>query len=329
MKTVKAVAPYIYPGRQRDKSLDLLKAFAIFLVIWGHAIMHFRPNYEESISFHVIYSFHMPLFMMLSGFFATSSMKLGAVDFFSKKFKQLLLPCITWAIVCWLTISSGLIEGRFTLEIKDLFSGWLGLIDNFWFLKSCFICYTVAWICSKTGKYKRLAFVLALIASSTVGRFNLSMMFPSFVFGMILREYVNFAEKLYKYRYLAMALFLIMLTSSFYVNEKYYIMKLIIGFLGAYSCFALFKGSSAILSSENIPSIIIRVGEKTLGIYVLQAIILEYLVPMYIDTSDIQIMTIEMSLPILSLLLTLLLYWLCNLISMSKVLACFAFGTNR
>ncbi len=158
MKIVKAVEPHKYQEqRERDRSLDLLKAFAIYLVIWGHAIMHFRPNFEESVSFNVIYSFHMPLFMMLSGYFATSSIRLGIKEFFAKKFRQLLLPCITWGIVCWLVISSGLIDGRFELHVRDLFTGWLGLIENFWFLRSCFICYMVAWICSKTGKYKWLA----------------------------------------------------------------------------------------------------------------------------------------------------------------------------
>ena len=330
MKTVKAVEPYKYQEqRERDRSLDLLKAFAIYLVIWGHAIMHFRPNFEESVSFNVIYSFHMPLFMMLSGYFATSSMELRIKEFFAKKFRQLLLPCLTWGIVCWLVISSGLIDGRFELHVRDLFTGWLGLIENFWFLKSCFICYTVAWICSKTGKYKWLALGGAIICSSTVGRFNLSMMFPSFVFGMLLRENTNFAEKLYRYRYLVMALFLIMLVGSFCVSEKYYIMKLIMGLLGAYSSFAMFKSFSVILSTGNILSIIIRVGETTLGIYVLQAIILEYLMPMYLDLSFFKVTTIEMCLPILSLLLTLFLYWVCSLINRSRFLAFFAFGAKR
>lgn len=47
---------------QRILYIDILKLFTIFLVIWGHAIMHFQPDYDKSIVFQFIYSFHMPLF---------------------------------------------------------------------------------------------------------------------------------------------------------------------------------------------------------------------------------------------------------------------------
>lgn len=140
--------------------LDVLKLFAIYLVLWGHAIMHFQPDYEQSYIFQTIYSFHMPLFMMLSGYFASSSMSLGIREFFPKKFRQLLLPCISWGVLCWLVITSGLIEGWFHLELNGLFAGWLGIVDNFWFLKSCFICYTLSWLCYRCGRYKVAAMAI-------------------------------------------------------------------------------------------------------------------------------------------------------------------------
>ena len=107
--------------KHRILYIDILKLFTIYLVIWGHAIMHFQPNYGDSTIFQLIYSFHMPLFMMLSGYFAVSSMELDVKTFFVKKFRQLLLPCISWGIVCWFTITSGLIYGEFNLQVKKLF----------------------------------------------------------------------------------------------------------------------------------------------------------------------------------------------------------------
>lgn len=106
--------------------IDILKLFTIYLVLWGHSIQHFQPYCEKSYIFQTIYAFHMPLFMMLSGYFASSSMRLGFRDFFTKKFRQLLLPCLSWAVACWLIITCGLIEGRFHLEMKGLFTGCLG-----------------------------------------------------------------------------------------------------------------------------------------------------------------------------------------------------------
>lgn len=50
--------------RQRDHSVDILKGIGILLVIIGHCDLFavFRS---------IIYSFHMPLFIILSGYFFT------------------------------------------------------------------------------------------------------------------------------------------------------------------------------------------------------------------------------------------------------------------
>lgn len=53
--------------------IDIARAFACFLMVWGHVAI----NYEKG-SYHApvavwIYSFHMALFMMLSGMFLSSS----------------------------------------------------------------------------------------------------------------------------------------------------------------------------------------------------------------------------------------------------------------
>ena len=309
--------------------LDLLKAFAIYLVIWGHAIMHFQPHYEESICFQIIYSFHMPLFMMLSGYFATSSMKLGGAEFLTKKFRQLLLPCLSWGILCWLVISSGLIEGRFDLEIGELFTGgWLGLKDNFWFLKSCFICYVLAWICKRAGKYQYVAFSGAWLLCSMQGHFNLSMMFPSFVFGMMLREKNAIEQILYKYRWLIVVIFLCMLVYRIYFDDNQYIVKLILGLSGAYSCYSLFKDGENVLMLKPVSSIFYRVGEKTLGIYVMQAITLEYLLPRYIQIDCLPITTIVIILPICSILFLFIYYGMCNILSKSRMTAFLMLGTK-
>lgn len=48
---------------------DLLKAFAIILVVIGHVVSTYDSRgYNAPIALW-IYSFHMPLFMMLSGMF--------------------------------------------------------------------------------------------------------------------------------------------------------------------------------------------------------------------------------------------------------------------
>ena len=66
--------------------LDLLKLFAIFLVLWGHSTQYFfTSNFIEEPVFRVIYRVHMPLFIMISGYFAVNSIKKGFKDFLSGK----------------------------------------------------------------------------------------------------------------------------------------------------------------------------------------------------------------------------------------------------
>lgn len=56
---------------KRDKTLDGLKFLLISLVIFGHAIEPTRYiNSFSGILYSIIYSFHMPLFVMLSGYFS-------------------------------------------------------------------------------------------------------------------------------------------------------------------------------------------------------------------------------------------------------------------
>lgn len=88
--------------KERILWIDELKGFAIFLVIIGHVLIsRFLPQFQL---FHtVIYSFHMPLFMFLSGIFSYKALE--AVDnqckkkYFGKKILQLLVPCISGGVL--------------------------------------------------------------------------------------------------------------------------------------------------------------------------------------------------------------------------------------
>lgn len=85
--------------KKRLVYLDLCKVLAMFLVVWGHAIQHFiygMEGFAHDAVWRSIQSFHMPLFMMIAGYFSSSSMKLSFWDIVMKKAKQLILPCVSW-----------------------------------------------------------------------------------------------------------------------------------------------------------------------------------------------------------------------------------------
>ena len=71
---------------KRIEYIDLAKGLAIYLVVLGHALGSLAaPTMEHGIIGNVIYSFHMPLFMILSGFFAV----LEICYYLSRTFKKI------------------------------------------------------------------------------------------------------------------------------------------------------------------------------------------------------------------------------------------------
>ena len=313
--------------RDRLLWIDILKLFTIYLVLWGHSIMHFQPHYEKSYIFQTIYAFHMPLFMMLSGYFATSSMSLGIRDFFTKKFRQLLMPCLSWAVFCWLVITSGLIEGKFHLELKGFFTGWLGIVDNFWFLKSCFICYMLSWLCYRCGRYKVVVMVIVWMLLVLQNRFFLDKMFPSFLLGLYLRNNLWLHNCLEKYRYVLYTFFVVLLAVSLLMSSnEIFLFRLALGLSGALTCFFLFKLVIGKLQSTPLLERLAQVGGTTLGIYVLQAILLEYLLPRYMSFATFTMPVIIVLMPLLSFAMLVITYSIVQLFNRSRFLSCLMFG---
>ena len=78
---------------ERIKFIDISKAFAIFLIVIGHTIVH---SYHIGIIYRLIYSFHIPLFFILSGFTFKIKENETFVHFIRKKFRRILIPYFIW-----------------------------------------------------------------------------------------------------------------------------------------------------------------------------------------------------------------------------------------
>ncbi len=70
---------------ERNATLDCVKGLAIFLVVWGHCIQFLfsdvSQSYFQNPVFKFIYTFHMPLFMAVSGYlFSDSERKYSGFD---------------------------------------------------------------------------------------------------------------------------------------------------------------------------------------------------------------------------------------------------------
>ena len=88
---------------ERLQYIDFLRGFAILLVILGHAIQFSDESASSSnIIYSLIYSFHMPLFMFLSGFVSGNKEYLDIWDL-KKRALQLLVPFFCWPLAVGLT----------------------------------------------------------------------------------------------------------------------------------------------------------------------------------------------------------------------------------
>lgn len=106
--------------RKRLVDIDRAKGIAIFLVVLGHiGIPRIEPAWMADTR-GLIYSFHMPLFMYLSGFvFFYTKSQFKAADayrsFFVNRAERLLIPFILFGVIL---ISGKYVAGQF-VYIKD------------------------------------------------------------------------------------------------------------------------------------------------------------------------------------------------------------------
>ena len=115
----------------RNITIDVVRGFAMLLVVFGHTISGTVKEYSDSLLFQAIWTLQMPLFIVISGYVTRYSRPIvdcsGLWKFIKKRTLAYLLP---WGV--WTIIVRGLIFGQSNmLNIKNL----LWHMDNgYWFL---------------------------------------------------------------------------------------------------------------------------------------------------------------------------------------------------
>lgn len=90
-----------YTNKKRDEALDYVKGVLIFFVVYGHSLYWMGENIQKPFNFiiHIIYSFHMPLFVFLSGYFFSPIKKIDLSKTLQKKYKRLILPHLFFNLI--------------------------------------------------------------------------------------------------------------------------------------------------------------------------------------------------------------------------------------
>ncbi|WP_462411834.1 acyltransferase family protein [Neobacillus sp. Marseille-QA0830] len=182
---------------KRSEYFDNAKFILIFLVVFGHVISPLKEYNRVLYTLYTfIYLFHMPAFIMISGYFAKNFNKKG---YLVKTFKKILVPYFIFQFIY--SIFYYLIGKESTLHFDILDPHW-----SLWFLLSMFFWNVFLYLFSKmgwAGFFVSIAIGIAVGYVDEIGSFmSLSrtfVFFPYFFIGYLLKG--NQLKRLVRNRY--------------------------------------------------------------------------------------------------------------------------------
>lgn len=282
----------------RIVAFDIAKCLAIGLVIYGHTIQHYSTlNRLDNWAYTFVYSFHMPLFMIISGYFSVSSFRLGLWEFVKKKFKQLIVPVITFAFI--MTFWFAFLEHRFLMSPFEYVVSFFTQCNTWlWFLRSLAICYLVSYLGEKIPNCKALYYAIIIGLIMFVDYCNLSIMLPCFLIGVGFRKKSFFSNystvKTLCVSTLLFALLFVVsnklkwmptLGTSVLELLQYLLLKcykIIMGISGSIAIIVGLKIISEKFEECKLINTMTTVGQKTLALYVVQCLVVEIAGPIFI-----------------------------------------------
>lgn len=286
----------------RLMAFDLLKLFAIYLVILGH-VLQYLIGYEYCLRSRLwlsIYTFHVPLFMVIAGYFFNTGRMVTRHDmatFVRKRSVQLLKPCLFFSVLliaCYACLS--LLFHVNLLSVSTLFQ--ILVLDE-WFLKSLWLDTVLVvayfYMCRYlpnliSGGVICLFITCYVLLPASADLWSVRETIPLFVIGIFLRKIQHRISLGGKYTTILFLLFSLMMflgydrsfSSQFtqfgyslfsvyaYCYRILYAASISITLISA----LLFVESRKILS-HRIFTRLSNVGRETLHIYLLQYLLLE------------------------------------------------------
>lgn len=295
---------------ERNKKIDFIRAFAITTVVIGHCIqfgsgsIYSSGKCLEDTLFKFIYSFHMPLFMLLSGYLFYQTLKSHSfVTNIKSRFSTLFIPIIMWNIIPFIKYTYHDRPHTFHYLCKAFLST---MIENSWFLWAIFYCSFAVLIVNRVFKDNIMIYLLGIILTLVIpDSHNLSLykyMYPFFLIGYYCNKH---SEKFHKMLHhflnnrkllIATAAVFAFLLCFFNTNSYIYISgytlidkeilpqlgidlyRFFIGLIGSFLIILLLLKFYPKINKYviNITSII---GRNSLGIYMISGLIFQYLLP--------------------------------------------------
>ncbi len=200
---------YLHIGKiMRRQEIDIIKGVAMLLVMLGHSFLQQPFCSLDAAPWSrwlndAVYSFHMPLFFVVSGFLYNGGNKKPVAEALRGKATRLLVPYLCVTIV---VMSAKLFSPSGMASAHSLAEGLAGCLKfifldcgNRWFVYVLFIIFLVSILARNVlqNREVRLLLVVALSASVSVEASGVHVIdlvmrfFPFFLMGMWLREHYD------------------------------------------------------------------------------------------------------------------------------------------
>lgn len=263
----------------RDSSIDALKAFAIFLVVLGHFLQTTLIDFDNNLLFKFIYSFHMPLFIFLSGYltYHTDGIK---NNFLKLRFLSLIIPYFSWMLVTS-TITS--IKDNHSLG-QIMLNSFLHPDNGLWFLWVLFFMHLLLFCCDFVTKNHILLLISIITiiillstfifkADNTFAIKTFASLLPYYIFGLAVNKFKKRLTFIYNNWFIFLPVFLFLVyfwqrndALDFNIpirNSKVFILiyKTIVASLGIIISIGLFS------KINKFYNFILYVGKNSLAIY--------------------------------------------------------------
>lgn len=301
----------MFQATNRNTEIDILKGIAIILVIYAHCIQFGSgSNYLESQSFFnnqvfkFIYSFHMPLFMIISGYLFYFSIHKHSFKYnLNTRFIGLFVPIILWQTI-WILLVN--FHNPNNNNVLSLFNSYL---NTLWFITSVFFNSLIVLLCNKYAKDSRLLYGIIIIVSLFIPNYygyNLYVfMLPYFLCGYFYnkagRPTVVMNRKIKITGYIILVILFFILLYHYEINDYAYtsgtfiirnhmistsqiytdIFRWIIGLIGSLCVILLTKSIYIINAQSFILKYLAIIGTKTMGLYIISTYLFKlfYLLP--------------------------------------------------
>lgn len=289
--------------KERDVIIDAVKAFAIISVVVGHSIQYgFSADYLRSgayfdnVLFKIIYSYHMPLFMLISGYLFAYSINRDWKSVIKKKSLSLLVPVFAWGAVKLVKYIIWQIQND-DLTFEEAVIYYLDTsVRHLWFLWAIFWCSLIVLVVNRLFTDNLAIYTLIFVASFFVpDGLNLELykfMYPYFVVGYLFNSkgFKNWIHPYLNYKLLIVLGVVFGILISFYSYDSYIytsghsilrknalhqmcinLYRYIIGFVGS-GLIILFFYIVVNLWALKL-SLLTYIGRMTMGIYVIAGFI--------------------------------------------------------